>query len=271
MDLEISIQHRLVCTIYAGVYLSAFASNYVQIAGLWGTDGILPAEKLIDRTPLAAFLPYIQILISYFPSLSSHSHTDTLLYCLSGLGILISLSATLFKSCNNSLSFFIMWALYYYFYNIGDTFLSFQWDILLIESGFLMIFYARMPFQQKPGHTQICAREMIKWLLFRYIFSSGNVKLLSKCPTWWDLSALYYHYETQCLPTPISWFFHQLPKFFQRFSVAMTYYILILTPPLFFVPIRSCRIYAGLMQIFMQVLIIITGNYNFFNIMTIGL
>ncbi|XP_009281877.1 PREDICTED: lipase maturation factor 2, partial [Aptenodytes forsteri] len=84
-------------------------------------------------------------------------------------------------------------------------------------------------------------------------------------------SALTYHYETQCIPTPGAWFAHQLPVWFQKFSVVATYVIEIAVPLLFFAPIRRLRLFAFYSQVLLQVLIILTGNYNFFNMLTIVL
>ena len=271
MDLEISIQQKVVSKIFAFTYLCAFTSNYVQIAGLWSSDGILPADLIISSTPLSAFVPYISLITFYIPSLQAYSDTDTLLYIISGLGFALSLSSLCLACMENSLTFSLLWLCYYYFFTIGGTFLSFQWDILLLEVGFMAIFYVRVPFTTGILQSQVFARELLRWLLFRYTFGSGMVKLLSNCPTWWSLTALYYHYETQCLPTPLSWYFHQLPDIFQRFSVAVTYFILIFTPPLFLLPVRSLRIFAGVCQLVLQILIALTGNYNFFNILSIGL
>ncbi|NXS69267.1 LMF2 factor, partial [Pandion haliaetus] len=81
--------------------------------------------------------------------------------------------------------------------------------------------------------------------------------------------ALTYHYETQCIPTPGAWFAHQLPVWFQKFSVVATYVIEIAIPLLFFAPIRRLRLFAFYSQVLLQVLIILTGNYNFFNMLTI--
>ncbi|KAF4101140.1 hypothetical protein G5714_017572 [Onychostoma macrolepis] len=103
------------------------------------------------------------------------------------------------------------------------------------------------------------------------MFASGVVKLTSRCPTWWGLTALTYHYETQCIPTPLAWFAHQLPVWFQKLSVVGTFVIEIAVPFIFFSPIRRHRLAAFYMQVLLQVLIILSGNYNFFNILTITL
>jgi len=103
------------------------------------------------------------------------------------------------------------------------------------------------------------------------MFCSGVVKLSSECPSWWGLTALYWHYESQCIPTPLAWYGHQLPKWFQRLSVVLTYVILMALSWLFFVPVRSLRIFSFYSQILSQVLIILTGNYNLFNLLAIVL
>ena len=112
---------------------------------------------------------------------------------------------------------------------------------------------------------------LIRWLLFRLMFASGVVKLTSGCPTWWSLTALNYHYESQCIPTPLAWYVHQLPEWFQKLSVVATYYIEILVPFFFFVPIKAIRYFAFICQVFFQLCIIASGNYNFFNLLTIVL
>ncbi|NXU93562.1 LMF2 factor, partial [Xiphorhynchus elegans] len=83
--------------------------------------------------------------------------------------------------------------------------------------------------------------------------------------------ALTYHYEAQCIPTPGAWFAHQLPVWFQKLSVVATYVIEVAVPVLFFAPLRRLRLFAFYCQVLLQVLIILTGNYNFFNVLTIVL
>lgn len=115
---------------------------------------------------------------------------------------------------------------------------------------------------------------LVRWLLFRLMFASGVVKLTSRCPTWWGLTgegprlhlgrsrgalpspdhapsptALTYHYETQCLPTPAAWFAHHLPVWLHRLSVVATFLIEIAVPPLFFAPARRLRLAAFYSQV----------------------
>jgi hypothetical protein len=142
----------------------------------------------------------------------------------------------------------------------GQEFLSFQWDLLLVETGFLAVF---------AGQSRVRVW-LFRWLLFRLIFFSGVVKLLSGDPTWRDLTAMRYHYETQPLPTPLAWWMHQLPPAAQRASTAITLLVELLVPVLYF-GTRPVRRIAGAVTIGLQLLILATGNYTFFNWLTIAL
>ncbi|XP_075257869.1 lipase maturation factor 2-like [Convolutriloba macropyga] len=169
-----------------------------------------------------------------------------------------------------------MWFLYFSLVQAGQTFLSFQWDILLLEAGFLAILIAPLNF---PSSTVVRVKRhdevlmfLVRFLLFKLMFMSGVVKLRSYCPTWWDLSALKYHFETQCIPTPLAWFAHSLlPLWFLRLSVVAVYIIEIALPFYLLSPIKAQRKLAIYSIIFLMCTIVLSGNYTFFNLLTIGL
>ena len=146
----------------------------------------------------------------------------------------------------------------------------FQWDILMLEVGFLTAIAAPLdiPFLPKKSPHDSVTFWLVRWLIFRLMFASGVVKLTSGCPTWWGLSALNIHFESQCIPTPLAWYAHHLPDWLLRWSVVATYVIEIAIPFLFFIPIGNLRLFAFWSQIFFQMAIILTGNYNFFNLLT---
>ncbi|CAI5664348.1 unnamed protein product [Oreochromis niloticus] len=194
------------------------------------------------------------------------------LLCL--IGAALSLAATLVEAFRDSVVFFCLWVLYLSMYEVGQVFLYFQWDNLLLETGFLCILVA--PLTLIRGSRGVREHDrvtfwLIRWLLFRLMFASGVVKLTSRCPTWWGLTALTYHYETQCIPTPLAWFAHQLPVWWQKLSVVGAFVIEIAVPFLFFSPLRRLRLGAFYLQVLLQVLIILSGNYNFFNLLTVTL
>ncbi|XP_069705829.1 lipase maturation factor 2 [Phaenicophaeus curvirostris] len=254
---------------------AAFVSLYVQIPGLYGRDGLLPARRLLRLSGKGLWeqLRDFPTLLWLSPRLGLDTEQGLELLCL--LGALGSFSALLWEPLRDSLLFALLTLLYLSLYQVGQVFLYFQWDSLLLEAGFLAVLVAplRLGRWRQPAwrpHDSLTFW-LVRWLLFRLMFASGVVKLSSRCPTWWGLTALTYHYETQCLPTPGAWFAHQLPVWFHKLSVVATYVIEIPVPVLFFAPVRRLRLFAFYSQLLLQVLIILTGNYNFFNALTIVL
>jgi hypothetical protein len=104
-------------------------------------------------------------------------------------------------------------------------------------------------------------------VLFRFMFMSGVVKLLSGDPNWWNLSALSYHFLTQPLPTPLGWYAAQLPPGLLKFATGTTFFVELVLPFLIFSP-RRLRFCAAFGILLLQALILITGNYNWFNLQT---
>ncbi|XP_070200054.1 lipase maturation factor 2-like isoform X2 [Littorina saxatilis] len=256
------------------IYLFAFSSLYVQIPGLYGDNGLMPARLVMDKEAesLKDLLDEPSLL-KLTPKLGLDTSTAMDLLCLAGM--LISFLCMVSYRARDFLSFTILWVLYLSLYQVGQTFLWFQWDILLLEAGFLTLLVAPLsiPFfgvRSSAPHDYVTLW-LVRWLLFRLMFASGVVKLTSQCPTWWGLSALSVHFESQCIPTPLAWYWHHFPEWFLRLGVVGTYVIEIGFPFLFFSPLRSLRVISFYAQVVLQILIILTGNYNFFNLLTITL
>ena len=236
------------------VHLVAFLSFWIQAEGLVGQNGVLP------------FIRYLETIehrlgperFWFLPTLFWLNRSDLFLHLLCGTGVFLGL-AVLLGFCRWYV-YLALWVLYLSISLIGQDFLEFQWDILLLETTFLTVFFAVSP----------DALWLLKWLLFRLMFSSGMVKLLSGDSTWRNLTALKYHYETQPLPTWIGWYAHQLPGWFQKLSCGMMFVIEIGVPFLIFAP-RRLRHPACFILITFQILIALTGNYCFFNLLTIAL
>ncbi|XP_051512091.1 lipase maturation factor 2a [Myxocyprinus asiaticus] len=270
---EIRLPRHMFLWCLSAIYMIAFASLYVQIPGLYGNEGLLPARWMLRVSGKSVLeqLKYSPTLLWFGPHLGLD--TQLCMELLSLTGALISLMAMAVPVLRDCRAFLVLWILYLSLYQVGQVFLYFQWDNLLLETGFLAILVApmNMPWSSKVRLHDSMTFWLVRWLLFRLMFASGVVKLTSRCPTWWGLTALTYHYETQCIPTPLAWFAHQLPVWFQKLSVVGTFVIEIAVPFLFFSPIRRHRLTAFYMQVLLQVLIILSGNYNFFNILTITL
>lgn len=236
------------------VYLFAFVSFGVQITGLIGSEGILPLKDF-----LAQVTSQVGSAGYYFvPTLFWLSSSDVMLKLLPMLGGALALM--LIFGFAERIALFVLFFLYLSLVSAGQVFMGFQWDILLLEVGFLTFL-----FSLAPGFIWL-----LRWLLFRLVFMSGVVKLVSGDPNWRNLTALNYHYQTQPLPNTLAWLMHQLPEGFQKFSVGVMFIIQLIVPFLLFAP-RRIRFAAGGLIALLEVLIMVTGNYNFFNVLTLAL
>lgn len=249
------------------MYLAAFGSLAVQIRGLVGANGVLPAREYLDGVA-AALGPE---RYWWLPSLFWLHPTDGFLTALCASGVLVSLLLVVGVAPAASLA--ALWALYLSLTTIGQDFLSFQWDVLLLETGFLAIFLAPLGLRSSLAHDGEPRREavwLLRWLVFRLMFSSGAVKLLSGDPTWRSLTALDYHYWTQPLPTWIAWYASHLPHALQAASCVVMFAIELVVPMLVWGGSRP-RVAACGAFVALQLLIALTGNYGYFNLLTIAL
>ncbi len=248
------------------VYLIAFLSLAVQVRGLIGARGILPAADLMEmaRTHFGA-VAWMQL-----PTLAWFNASDPFLLFLCYGGALCGALAFLRLAAFPAL--LIAWAFYLSLAVAGQEFLGFQWDNLLLEAGFLALFIT--PFRFRVRFASIPSAPfglfLLRWLLFRLMFASGVVKLTSGDPAWRNLTALSYHYETQCLPTWVAWYAHQLPMWFQKLSALAMFGVELVLPFLIFLP-RKLRMTACGGFVVLQILTMLTGNYTFFNLLTIVL
>jgi hypothetical protein len=251
------------------VYVIAFLSLRGQVVGLIGAHGILPADNFLQAVQHNFGAEGYRL----FPTLAWISSSDAALKLLCSVGALCGLLVMLGVVTGPALT--LAWLCYLSLVTVGQEFLTYQWDILLLEAGFLAIFLAPWRLLEPPwrsGASVVSATVVWlgRWLLFRLLFLSGAVKLLSGDPSWRNLTALEYHYWTQPLPTPVAWYAAQLPVWFQRMSVVGVFTMELGVPFLIFTPRRFRRLGAELIVGF-QLLIALTGNYCFFNLLTIFL
>ncbi|HJW30496.1 MAG TPA: lipase maturation factor family protein, partial [Saprospiraceae bacterium] len=249
------------------IYLIAFVSMGAQIVGLVGKNGLLPVEQYLDL-----IRDHVGIERYWeFPTLAWFNAGDGFLQFLCWGGVALSL--LLIAGVAQRAVAVLLWVCYLSLFYIGQTFLSFQWDILLLEIGFLAIAFAPMNVMPRIGQSPQPSR-IILWLfwllLFRLMFFSGYVKLTVNDPLWSNLTALTVHYETQPLPTPLSWYLHQLPQSFHVASCAIMFVIELGVPFLIFFP-RRLRFLSCSLILLLMVLIMISGNYTFFNLLAIAL
>jgi len=249
------------------IFLIAFVSLWVQIDGLIGWNGITPVREFLP----AARAQLGDRALSILPTLCWFNSSDIFLHFLCGGGVILSL--LLIVGIAPALSLVGLVVFYLSLTIAGQTFLSFQWDILLIETGFLSIFLAPWRLWPKRGTdppVSGAALFLLKVLLFKLIAMSGVVKLTSGDDSWWNLTALDYHYWSQPLPTVIGWWADQSPEWFKKFSVAFCLVVEIIVPFFIWAP-RRLRLIAGGFLVFLQITIAATGNYCFFNLLAIAL
>jgi lipase maturation factor 1 len=250
------------------VYFFAFLSLALQIPGLIGHQGILPAGEFLSRVQSEFGSPERYL---YFPTLAWLNSSDAALRAM-GFGGAFGALLLIFDFAP-MLVLAILWVLYLSLTTVGQVFLGFQWDALLLEAGFLALFLAPwhlFPRRLREYATPKLPRLLLWFLLFRLMFSSGVAKLASGDPTWRSLTALEYHYYTQPLPTCIAWYVHLAPSWFQRASAGLMFFVELVAPFLIFFP-RLWRFAGAGLLILLQLLIASTGNYAFFNLLTLAL
>ena len=248
-------------------FFAAFVSLWVQVDGLIGSGGILPVGNLIEaaRSQLS---PGHRLAL--LPTLCWWNGSDAFLHFLCGAGAAASLAVVL--GLVPAPALLLCWAFYLSLSVAGQDFLEFQWDLLLLETGFLALLLAP-PKRWRIGAAfegDRAARALLVWLLFRLTFSSGFVKLASADPVWRNLTALSYHYWTQPLPPWTAWYASHHPLWFHKLSCFLLFAIE-LGVPFFFVAPRRIRLFAAAAMAGFQAIIAATGNYAFFNFLTIAL
>jgi hypothetical protein len=236
------------------VVVAAFLSLLVQHDVLFGVRGLLPACPVPEGAG---------------PTLLQLRCTDGMLRLAalagiaSGLGLMAGLAP---RWC-----LVAAWTLYLSLVNVGGAFLGFQWDNLLLETLLLSLFVAPggwRPRGRPSPHP--AAVFLLQWLLFRLHAESGAAKLLLGDPTWWDLTAMAGYYETAPLPTWVGWWAHQMPGWAHRATSALTLVVELIVPFGIWGPRRIRRVAVAIMAV-LQVGVILTANYGFFNYLTLAL
>lgn len=240
----------------AAVYLLAFISAANQFPALLGEHGLLPAPRYLDRVRGRGV-----------PTLFRWHYSDRLLLTVAWAGAAVAalLVAGLPQSGPSWLpmaAFLLIWFLYLSIVNIGQTFYGFGWESLLLEAGFLAAFLGSS--DVAPPLTVLF---LFRWLVFRLEFGAGLIKMRGD-PVWRDLTALYYHHETQPMPNPASWYFHHLPKPLHKAEVLGNHFAQLVVPFFLFFPQPVAGIAAAVV-ILTQAWLVLSGNFAWLNVLTI--
>jgi len=236
----------------AALYFVAFLSSLNQFPALLGDHGLLPATRYLEAVGTRGR-----------PTLFRWRYSDRLLrwVCVAGLAISALLVAGLPQlgpPWVPLIAFLALWGLYMSIVNVGQTFYGFGWEMLLLEAGFTVAFLGSD--QTEPPRTILV---LVAWLVFRLEFGAGMIKIRGG-QEWRDLTALYYHHETQPMPGPLSRQAHLLPKPLHRMEVLGNHFAQLVVPFFLFAPQPLASIAAGIV-IFTQLWLVASGNFAWLN------
>ncbi|HBZ68912.1 MAG TPA: membrane protein [Deltaproteobacteria bacterium] len=247
------------------VYAVAFLAAALQLVPLIGEHGLTPLSLYLERareqlgSPLAAF--------QAVPSLFWIDPSDLALRAVAWTGF--ALSCAVAAGYANALMMAALWLLYSSIVHAGQEWYGYGWEIQLIETGFLAIFLCPLldarPFPRRAPPAAVLW--LFRWLIFRIMLGAGLIKLRGD-PAWRDLTALFYHFETQPLPNPLSRAFHFLPHPLLRAGVLFNDLAELVAPWLALGPRRVRRVGGALIVAF-QGTLILSGNLSFLNWLTI--
>jgi hypothetical protein len=247
------------------VYAVAFLVAVNQILPLIGSDGLLPVGLFIDRVRPIFGSSFSGFLRS--PSLFWFIHSDSALLVAAWAGFV--LSCVVVAGFANSVLLAVLWGLYMSFVHLGQDWYGYGWEVQLLETGFLAIFLCPLldarPFPRREPPLPILW--LFRWLIFRMMFGAGLIKVRGD-PAWRDFTALYYHFETQPLPNPLSRWFHFLPRLALRFGTGFNFLAELVAPWFVFWP-RLARQIGGAIIVVFQLVLILSGNLSFLNWLTI--
>ena len=261
-NLSLSSPRSLYLALIGAVYVCAFGSYWLQFPGIYGSDGLVPVEthwKRIARSGSSyASIPSVLWFKGGAP-------VDVVMEGTALVGL--ACGAAALAGVHHASIFALAFLCYLSLFVLGPTFLSFQWDIFILETGAATILYA--PWWSVSAPRPLPA---VAWLLrvlwVKFMVMNGIVKVRADCPTWRDLTALEFHFASTCLPTAEAWFFHSLPPFLLRCGVAAMFMAELVAPWLLLVPIRTVRRFGVAAQLPLQLGIALSGNYNWFNLHT---
>jgi hypothetical protein len=242
----------------AAVYVLAFVAVLHQFRPLLGTHGLLPVPAFVERVPWRRS-----------PSLFQWRYSDRLLVAVACVGALVASSLVVGLPQRGPawlpmIAFLGLWALYLSVVNVGQVFYGFGWESLLLEAGFLVAFLG-----SDEVAPPLPILVLLWWLVFRLELGAGLIKWRGD-PAWRDLTALYYHHETQPMPGPASRLFHLLPRPLHRVEVAANHVAQLVVPFFLLIP-GPARSIAAVVLVVTQLWLVLSGNFAWLNWLTIVL
>jgi hypothetical protein len=250
------------------VYLSAFFPLLFQIRGLIGPAGILPAGSYLQSVSQA--LGYLE-RFWYAPTVLWFSSNSSMLLALCWVGMIASLLLVLNLWPRGMLV--ICFVCFLSFVSAAQDFSGYQSDGMLLEAGFISLFFAPPGWRPALGQLHPPSRAglfLLQWEWFRIYFESGAVKLLSGDRQWRNFTAMDEYYQNGPLPTWIGWYVQHFPHWFHASTVYATLALELGLVWMLFLP-RRWRIVCFFIVTIWQAGVIFTANYTFLNYLVLVL
>ena len=247
------------------IYAIAFLVAINQILPLIGSDGLLPVDIYMNQWSRA--LGGKGAAFMRLPSVFWFWNSDTALLTVAWIGF--ALSCIVLAGYANALMLGVLWFLYMSIVHVGQEWYGYGWEIQLTETGFLAIFLCPLldlrPFPRYAPPFPIIV--LFRWLIFRIMLGAGLIKIRGD-EIWRQATALFFHFETQPIPGPLSRWFHFLPHTVLKIGVWFNHLGELVAPWFVFWP-RLARHIAGIVIVIFQFNIILSGNLSFLNWLTI--
>lgn len=239
------------------LFFIGFVNAVNQFRPLLGEHGLLPVPLFVK-----------QVQLRESPSLFFFFPTDKAFTVCAWIGVALSCVLLSGITDGSTWALFsiwaVLWLLYLSFVNVGQTFYGFGWESILLEAGVYAAFLGGSNTAVQP-----IVMWMFRWLMFRVMFGAGLIKLRGDS-CWRDLTCLDYHYETQPIPNPLSWYLHHGPKWSSKGGVLFNHFAELIVPFGYFLPQPVASI-AGAVTIVFQLLIFASGNLSWLNVLTLSL
>ncbi len=243
------------------IYFSAFYSLVFQIRGLIGAEGILPSNEFLA----AVAHQFGPVRFWFAPTLLWISTGPHMLTAICWAGMIASLLLAINVWPRGML--LISFVCFLSFVSAAQDFSGYQSDGMLLEAGFIALFFAPPGWWPGLGRSHPPSRAsffLLQWEWFRIYFESGLVKLASGDPQWRNFTAMDEYYQNGPLPTWIGWYVQHLPHGFHAFATGATLVLELGLVFMLFLP-RRWRIVCFFIVTAWQIPVILTANYTFLN------
>jgi hypothetical protein len=219
---------------------------------------LYPVRRFLERIPFKKS-----------PSIFYWKYSDSFFTLVAWTGVFLSILAVFGISDMgpiwvSMLIWLLLWVLYQSIVNVGQLFWGYGWESLLLEAGFYVIFLGPIHYE-----ASIFVIFILRWLVFRVEFGAGLIKMRGDS-CWRELTCMNHHHETQPMPNPLSWLFHNLPQGYHKFETLGNHFVQLVAVWFLFFPQPLASI-AALLIMGSQFYLIVSGNYSWLNWMTLVL